>query len=69
MSQQQETRFACDRCHHTVNVPLNEQPSLERGKPPGGWVTLHINGPTSPPSHLGPSCAPMFEAFRHEVTR
>lgn len=65
MSQQPETRFACDRCHDTISVAHNDQPSLERGKPPAGWVTLHINGPTTPASHLCTRCAPLFEVFMH----
>lgn len=63
MTTQQETRFRCDRCHDEVNVALNDQPALERGKPPEGWATLLIGSNTVPPSHLCPSCNSAFGQF------
>jgi hypothetical protein len=63
MTQVPMIAFRCDRCLRVIHVDTNSQPSLERGKPPGGWVTLNINGPTSPASHLCADCAPAFEKF------
>lgn len=67
MTQQQETRFRCDRCGTDISVPLNEQPALQRGQPPADWLALHyISGPTGPATHLCPSCKPMFFDFMGE---
>lgn len=65
MTMQQETRFRCDRCRTEISVPMNDQPALERGKPPSEWRTLWIGANTNPPTHLCPECGPLFESLMH----
>jgi hypothetical protein len=66
MTMQQETRFRCDRCFVEVSVPMNEQPAMERGKPPDGWLILHVATNTSPAWHLCPGCRERFDALMRE---
>lgn len=66
MSLQQETRFRCDRCGIEINVPLNDQPAMERGKPPPDWLPLHIGSNTATPWHLCPECRAGFDAYMRE---
>ena len=66
MTMQPETRFRCDRCHAEVSVPLNDQPSLDRGKPPGDWLVMYLHGPTGSPQHLCPDCTKKFDGFMSE---
>jgi hypothetical protein len=65
MTQQPEIRFRCDRCGAEISQPTNDQPALDRGKPPEGWLVLKIGAdPTTPPSHLCPNnCAQLFREF------
>lgn len=66
MTQQQEMRFRCDRCHTEISVPLNDQPAMERGRPPKEWLSLHLDAATSPARHLCPSCGGLFRDFMEE---
>lgn len=67
MAQQQETRFQCDRCNVDISVPMNDQPALERGKPPKDWLVMWIDSNTAPACHLCPSCSGMFRDLMSEL--
>lgn len=66
MTMQQETRFKCDRCFVEVAVALNDQPAMQRGQPPPGWLVLHVALNTAPPWHLCPDCNAGFDRFMEE---
>lgn len=63
MTQQIETRFRCDRCRNECYVAHNDQPALERGRPPQDWTPLRVG--EGPPLHLCAECSIDFATWLH----
>jgi hypothetical protein len=69
MTAHPETRFICDRCGDSSNLPIANTPVHARVAGPEGWQVLTIgNDPSTPPSHLCPPCAFGLKAYMSNKT-
>lgn len=60
-----QTLYRCDRCGRSEYVSATTNPPMhERVRGPDKWVCLKIGvDPSTPPSHLCPTCGMLFESF------